>query len=120
MKRIDEHANSTVAVDDERAAFEAWTAKHGCDIARRSDRECAAYADHYTDDMWDGWKARAAFGAQPVERTVGPVAWVRYRSDGGFEGPIMDSDVRMEGSRRTSGAWTPLYAAPHPATKDQS
>lgn len=37
------------------------------------------------------------------------VAWVRYRSDGGFEGPIMDSDERMCDVRRKSGAWTPLY-----------
>lgn len=41
-----------------------------------------------------------------------PVAWVRYRSDGGFEGPIMDTDERMCDTRRTSGAWTPLYARP--------
>ncbi|TDV04641.1 hypothetical protein [Paraburkholderia caballeronis] len=40
-----------------------------------------------------------------------PVAWVRYRSDGGFEGPIMDSDARMCDVRRKSGAWTPLYVA---------
>lgn len=37
-----------------------------------------------------------------------PVAWVRYRSDGGFEGPIMDSDDRMCDTRRKSGAWTAL------------
>jgi hypothetical protein len=37
------------------------------------------------------------------------VAWVRFCSDGCFEGPIMDSDSRMDGVRRTSGAWTPLY-----------
>jgi hypothetical protein len=42
-----------------------------------------------------------------------PVAWVRYRSDGGFEGPIMDTDERMCDTRRKSGAWTPLYAAPN-------
>jgi hypothetical protein len=41
-----------------------------------------------------------------------PTAWVRYRSDGGFEGPIMDTDERMCDTRRKSGAWTPLYAAP--------
>lgn len=41
-----------------------------------------------------------------------PVAWVRYCSDGTFEGPIMDTDIRMAGARRTSGAWTPLYSRP--------
>lgn len=46
-----------------------------------------------------------------------PVAWVRYCSDGTFEGPIMDTDIRMAGSRRTSGAWTPLYAHPAEATR---
>lgn len=46
------------------------------------------------------------------DRAGEPVAWVRFRSDGGFEGPIMDSDSRMDGSRRTSGVWTPLYTAP--------
>lgn len=41
-----------------------------------------------------------------------PVAWVRYCSDGTFDGPIMDTDIRMAGARRASGAWTPLYANP--------
>ena len=36
-----------------------------------------------------------------------PVAWVRFRSDGCYEGPLMD--VQMEDSRKKSGAWTPLY-----------
>lgn len=39
-----------------------------------------------------------------------PVAWIRFRSDGGYEGPIMDA--AMEDVRKNSGAWTPLYAAP--------
>lgn len=43
--------------------------------------------------------------AQPAPM---PVAWVRFRSDGDYEGPIMDCDRRMDG-RRESGAWTPLY-----------
>jgi hypothetical protein len=41
-----------------------------------------------------------------------PVAWVRYRSDGGFEGPIMDSDARMCDTRRSF--WTPLFTHPTP------
>ena len=34
------------------------------------------------------------------------VAWVRYRSDGGIEGPVLDQ--HMDDIRRNSGAWTPL------------
>lgn len=45
------------------------------------------------------------------QRLPNPVAWVRFCSDGGIEGPILDSDSRMDGVRRTSGAWTPLYTA---------
>ena len=36
-----------------------------------------------------------------------PVAWIRFCSDGCYEGPIMDA--RMEEVRKQSGAWTPLY-----------
>lgn len=39
-----------------------------------------------------------------------PVAWIRFCSDGCYEGPIMD--CAMEDVRKKSGAWTPLYAAP--------
>jgi hypothetical protein len=59
-------------------------------------------------------KARAVellSGSTPSE-TREPLAWVRYRSDGGFEGPIMDTDERMCDARRSF--WTPLYAAPQP------
>lgn len=38
-----------------------------------------------------------------------PIAWVRFCSDGRYEGPIMDCDKRMDGSRRSSGVWTPLF-----------
>ena len=37
------------------------------------------------------------------------VAWFRPRSDGGYEGPIMDSAI--EDIRKKSGAWVPLYRA---------
>ncbi|WP_174874210.1 hypothetical protein [Vogesella oryzae] len=45
------------------------------------------------------------------QQTQQPVAWVRFCSDGCYEGPIMDSDPRMDGCRRTSGAWTPLFTS---------
>lgn len=35
-----------------------------------------------------------------------PVAWIRFCSDGSYEGPIHDS--QMDELRRRSGAWTPL------------
>lgn len=51
---------------------------------------------------------------------TGPVvAWVRFCSNGGVEGPIMDWDRRMDDARRKSGAWTPLgvIAAPQPSAQ---
>lgn len=45
-----------------------------------------------------------------------PVAWVRFCSDGCYEGPIMNCS--MEEIRKTSGAWTPLLLAPQPAIPD--
>jgi hypothetical protein len=39
-----------------------------------------------------------------------PVAWIRFRSDGGVEGPLMDSQI--EDVRKRSGAWTPLFTRP--------
>jgi len=50
-------------------------------------------------------------------RALEPVAWVRFRSDGGIEGPILDS--RMEEVRKRSGVWTPLYALPQPAPTEE-
>jgi len=40
-----------------------------------------------------------------------PVAWVRFRSDGGYDGPIMDDSRDMDDIRRRSGAWTALVSA---------
>jgi hypothetical protein len=38
-----------------------------------------------------------------------PVAWVRFCSNGGVEGPILHTT--MDEVRQRSGAWTPLYTA---------
>lgn len=57
-------------------------------------------------------EARAASASEKGAEMTKPVAWVHFRSDGGFEGPIMDSDERMCDVRRNSGAWTPLYRSP--------
>lgn len=51
-----------------------------------------------------GWHA-----ALEANAATKPVAWVRYRSDGGIEGPILDSDSRMCDTRRSF--WTPLHTA---------
>ena len=45
-----------------------------------------------------------------------PVAWIRYCSDGSYEGPIVDS--MMEALRKESGAWTPLFAKREDAEYD--
>lgn len=39
-----------------------------------------------------------------------PLFWYRPRSDGLYEGPINNASI--EGVRKASGAWIPLYAAP--------
>jgi hypothetical protein len=49
-------------------------------------------------------KQAAAFNAE-----LKPVAWVRFRSDGGVEGPLMDDSRDMSDVRRTCGAWNPLF-----------
>lgn len=74
---------------------------------RRKDEGLASIAggDHDGHALINGGAYRAQAEAQPV-------AWVRYCSDGTFDGPIMDTDIRMAGARRASGAWTPLYAHP--------
>ena len=46
-----------------------------------------------------------------------PVAWIRYCSDGGFEGPIMDNLI--EDVRKKSGEWTPLFATREKAMTDE-
>lgn len=46
------------------------------------------------------------------------VAWVRFCSDGGIEGPILDNDRRMDDARRKSGTWTPLgVIGPQPSAR---
>lgn len=55
------------------------------------------------------YRKAAEFGAAPLSEQK-PVAWIRFRSDGGYEGPLMDA--AMEDVRKKSGAWTPLYTTP--------
>lgn len=48
-----------------------------------------------------------------IEEPAQPVCWIRFCSDGSTEGPIMHSQICE--ARKTSGAWTPLYAGAAPA-----
>lgn len=67
--------------------------------------------DHWLATYWRMGQKLAELDALPAAARH-PAAWVRFRSDGGFEGPIMDSDERMCDTRRKSGAWPPLYLGP--------
>ena len=63
-------------------------------------------------DQFVQWaKKRARYVLEKVDsgETAQPAAWIRFCSDGTYEGPIADCDRRMDATRRTSGAWTPLY-----------
>ena len=55
-----------------------------------------------------GYSGPMTFSKLGVGDTEKPVAWIRFCSDGSYEGPIMDA--RIEDVRKKSGAWTPLYA----------
>lgn len=110
--------------DDKRLLREVFA------VCEASEDEC-----HDSDDAF---KRGRAFEAKRIRRSIGtwyqdtfcgryfmgdpalspnsdrnlrgrPLAWIRKRSDGGYEGPIADADKRMDEVRRKSGAWTPLY-----------
>ncbi|HEP6431533.1 TPA: Lar family restriction alleviation protein [Burkholderia cenocepacia] len=72
--------------------------------------------DHWLTKYWHMGQKLAQLDALPASARY-PIAWVRFRSDGGFEGPIMDSDERMCDTRRKSGAWSPLFLGPAQATE---
>ena len=63
-------------------------------------------------------RIRALTAAQQQQGQAG--AWVRYRSDGGIEGPVLDQ--HMDDIRRNSGAWTPLgrITAPPPSVPEDA
>ena len=61
--------------------------------------------------------AKKAIAAAEQAQQAEPVAWVRFCGDGCYEGPLMNSSPAMDGARRTSGAWTPLFAA-QPVARD--
>ncbi|AOJ81174.1 hypothetical protein WS86_11510 [Burkholderia savannae] len=71
--------------------------------------------DHWLATYWRMGQKLAELDALPASARY-PTAWIRFRSDGGFEGPIMDSDERMCDTRRKSGAWSPLFLGPAQAS----
>ena len=66
---------------------------------------------HWLATYWRMGQKLAQLEALPASARY-PTAWVRFRSDGGFECPIMDSDARMCDTRRKCGAWSPLFLGP--------
>lgn len=106
------------------------------------DQNMHAYGDHYPDEAEIGrrWYADSSLEAwfpitaEEIKRlrtenaalkktlealkvgtceTAKPAAWIRFCSDGSYEGPLADCDKRMDEVRRKSGAWTPLFATPN-------
>ena len=70
----------------------------------------ALVREHYGTQGLDFLRRKVGAG-----ETAQPAAWIRFCSDGTYEGPIADCDSRMDATRRTSGVWTPLYP-PHNAS----
>lgn len=97
----------------------APVAQSADELIRGFDRSLASVDAHDPQSFIDGakWAEQricAATPAAPLSQQSEPVAWIRLRSDGGYEGPIMDAS--MEDVRKRSGAWTPLYAGSAPAS----
>ncbi len=71
-------------------------------------------AGHWTYNV----KSREAREAvqQALMGSKEPLFWVRLCSDGSYEGPLHND--RIEGVRKRSGAWSPLYLGSSPALED--
>jgi len=86
------------------------------DLAIWLDRK---YARHGEDEDRQAAAMLRQYAALTATQQQGQaVAWVRYRSDGGIEGPVLDQ--HMDDIRRNSGAWTPLgrITAPPPSVPE--
>lgn len=62
-------------------------------------------SDAYVDAITSGLMPKL----EPVPVLSQPLFWVRVKSDGGYEGPIHDS--QLEDVRKKSGEWLPLALA---------
>lgn len=69
--------------------------------------------DRYTQLVADRAAARDSKCLAQIDEPAQPICWIRFCSDGSTEGPIMHSQICE--ARKTSGAWTPLYAGAAPA-----
>ena len=85
------------------------------DVLAYADSATAMQAERHAQEI-AAYELTVSNLREQLEARGVPVAWIRYCSDGSYEGPIMDS--RMEDVRKNSGVWTPLYAAPQPETTD--
>lgn len=65
--------------------------------------------EHYSARM-DAAASERADELAALTAQQEPVAWIRYCSDGTYEGPIANSAI--DDVRKKSGVWTPLYTAP--------
>jgi hypothetical protein len=72
----------------------------------RQDGRCQYAIDHGAEGMGHCPVGKCAMSATDAE----PVAWIRFCSDGSYEGPLMNFSI--EEVRKKSGAWTPLFAHP--------
>jgi hypothetical protein len=91
------------------ASLAAWRANNVPELQQRMYRvsDVEAMRDALLPECWEA----AIASVQPAG--ADPIAWVRWRSDGGYEGPLMHA--QMDDVRKRSGAWTPLYGAPQTA-----
>jgi hypothetical protein len=81
-------------------------------VALRELRDCWRTAEHHSARAQERERMielmRDKCRKVGADETAKPVAWIRFCSDGCYEGPIMDEQI--ENVRKNSGAWTPLYA----------
>lgn len=76
---------------------------------RQQLEDCVIKWNDAADCCAIGTKKHAVILKEAIKQQGEPVAWIRFRSDGCYDGPLMDS--QMESVRKTSGAWTPLYTS---------
>ncbi|MHC9085386.1 hypothetical protein ACYX7E_10145 [Luteimonas sp. RIT-PG2_3] len=102
-----EQQQKSVALGDD-SAFDLAMREYELEAIRHGkDSDNAIAVDAAGKRLYDLYNGRHQPAAGDDARVV---AWIRYRSDGGVEGPILDSVI--EDVRRKSGVWEPLV---HPA-----
>jgi len=93
---------------DERAAFEAWAKKKGCDL---ESYDSGDYCDIDTQWMWEGWEARAA-ASQPAAAAGQETVAIGYVPTYIIDEIVAGKNVRVHINRtRTIDHDAPLYTA---------